>query len=107
MHKCGIGVPNRMVLVKHPGRSRPCVMRPWGHPKWYLHSRMRTVYMRSSIKENESKNKNKNKNNRSMIPIGYFCVDCKKFLTIEEYKQKSNERWEDWQAAHSNKKKGY
>jgi hypothetical protein len=76
-------------------------MHPWGHPKWYLHSRMRTVYIRRSIKENEAKNKN----NRSMIPIGYYCVDCKKFLTTEEYKQKSNERWEDWQAAHPNKKK--
>ena len=41
-----------------------------------------------------------------MIPIGYYCADCKKFLTTEEYKQKSNERWEDWQAAHPNKKKG-
>ncbi len=76
-------------------------MHPWGHPKWYLHSRMRTVYIRRSIKENEAKNKN----NRSMIPIGYYCVDCKKFLTTEEYKQKSNERWEDWQATHPNKKK--
>ena len=76
-------------------------MHPWGHPKWYLHSRMRTVYIRRSIKENEAKNKN----NRSMIPIGYYCADCKKFLTTEDYKQKSNERWEDWQAAHPNKKK--
>ena len=75
-------------------------MHPWGHPKWYLHSRMRTVYIRRSIKENEAKNKN----NRSMIPIGYYCANCKKFLTTEEYKQKSNERWEDWQAAHTNKK---
>jgi hypothetical protein len=91
-----------IVLVKHPGRSRPCVMHPWGHPKWYLHSRMRTVYIRRSIKENEAKNKK----NRSMIPIGYYCTDCKKFLTTEEYKQKSNERWEDWQAAHPNTKKG-
>ena len=77
-------------------------MHPWGHPKWYLHSRMRTVYIRRSIKENEAKNKN----NRSMIPIGYYCSDCKKFLTTEEYKQKSNERWEEWQVAHPNKKKG-
>jgi hypothetical protein len=57
--------------------------------------------MRSSIKEKQSKNKD----NRSMVPIGYFCADCKKFLTTEEYKQKSNERWEDWQAAHPSKKK--
>ena len=77
-------------------------MHPWGHPKWYLHSRMRTVYIRRSIKVNEAKSKN----NRSMMPIGYYCADCKKFLTTEEYKQKSNERWEDWQAAHPNKKKG-
>ena len=103
MYKCRIGVPNGIMPLKHPGRSRPCVMHPWGHPKWYLHSRMRTVYVRSSVKANESKNKN----NRSMIPIGYYCADCKKFLTTEEYKQKSNERWEDWQAAHPNKKKGH
>lgn len=76
-------------------------MHSWGNPKWYLHSRMRTVYVRRSIKENESKNKNK----RSMIPIGYYCADCKKFLTLEEYKQKSNKLWEDWQAAHPDKKK--
>jgi hypothetical protein len=63
---------------------------------------MRTVYMRTSVKEKESKNKN----NRRMVPIGYYCADCKKFLTIEEYKQKSNERWEEWQAAHPSKKKG-
>jgi hypothetical protein len=41
-----------------------------------------------------------------MIPIGYYCSDCKKFLTTEEYKHKSNQRWEDWQAVHANKKKG-
>ena len=64
---------------------------------------MRTVYMRSSIKENDSKNKNK----RSMIPIGYYSADCKKFLTTKEYKQESNKRWEDWQAAHPNNKKGH
>jgi hypothetical protein len=79
-------------------------MRPWGDPKWYLHSRMRTVYMRSSIrgkKEKESeKEKKKKKNHRSMVPIGYYCADCKKFLTTEEYNQKSSERWEEWQAAH-------
>ena len=101
MYKYGIGIPNSIVLDKHPGRSRPCVMHSWGDPKWYLHSRMRTVYMRSSIKEKQSKNKD----NRSMVSIGYFCADCKKFLTTEEYKQKSNERWEDWQAAHPSKKK--
>jgi hypothetical protein len=78
-------------------------MHAWGHPKWYLHSRMRTVYMRDSIKESESKNRN----NRSMIPIGYYCADCKKFLTTEEYKQKSKERWEEWQAARPFKKNGY
>lgn len=102
MYKCGAGVPKGTVLVKHPGRSRPCVMHPWGHPKWYLHSRMRTVYMRRSIKENELMKKN----NRRMVPIGYYCADCKKFLTTGEYKQKSNERWQDWQAAHPSKKKG-
>lgn len=69
-------------------------MRPWGNPKWYLHSRMRTVYVRRSIKEKESKS------NRSMIPIGYYCTDCKTFLTTEEYNQRSNERWEEWQTAH-------
>jgi hypothetical protein len=66
---------------------------------------MRTVYIRSSIrdkKEKESKKKKKN-NHRSMVPIGYYCADCKKFLSTEEYNQKSNERWEDWQAAHPGK----
>jgi hypothetical protein len=101
MYKYIIGVPNGMVLHKHPGRSRPCVMHPWGDPKWYLHSRMRTVYVRGSVKDKESKRKN----TRSMLPIGYYCADCKRFLTTEEYKQKSNERWEDWQAAHPSKKK--
>ena len=89
-----IGVPNITMRNKHPGRSRPCVMRPWGNPKWYLHSRMRTVYIRRSIRENDSKN------NRSMISIGYYCADCKTFLTKEEYNQRSKERWEDWQTAH-------
>jgi hypothetical protein len=104
MYKWHYGVPNGIMRDKHPGRSRPCVMRPWGDPKWYLHSRMRTVYMRSSIrgkKEKESeKEKKKKKNHRSMVPIGYYCADCKKFLTTEEYNQKSSERWEEWQAAH-------
>jgi hypothetical protein len=79
-------------------------MRPWGDPKWYLHSRMRTVYIRSSIREKKEKESKKKKNNhRSMVPIGYYCADCKKFLTTDEYNEKSNERWEDWQAAHPGK----
>ena len=46
--------------------------------------------MRSSIREKKEK-ESKKKNHRSMVPVGYYCADCKKFLTTEEYNQKSNE----------------
>jgi hypothetical protein len=61
---------------------------------------MRTVYIRSSVREKKEKESKKKNNHRSMVPIGYYCADCKKFLTTEEYDQKSKERWEDWQTAH-------
>jgi hypothetical protein len=61
---------------------------------------MRTVYIRSSVREKKEKELKKKNNHRSMVPIGYYCADCKKFLTTEEYDQKSKERWEDWQTAH-------